>query len=202
MAEGYPSAAQIVRELGDQGVVCLQSFFDASSVACMRKEATALLDARPVLRVEPATLDHRFPSLAQAFNSDLFREIAVGYDPKCKFLCESGGASDNDPFATLGDDRLEHGLEQGARGHFADCIPQSLRTSRRRLPCSVEADGQTAKLFVLALNEVDALRPECLGCDADQYCASVRKRRSAGRRRRDQAWSGAASVSRLAEYRL
>jgi hypothetical protein len=88
MAEGYPSAAQIVRELGDQGVVCLQSFFDASSVARMRKEATALLDARPVLRVEPATLDHRFPSLAQAFNSDLFREIAVGYDPKCKFLCD------------------------------------------------------------------------------------------------------------------
>ena len=56
MAEGRPSAAQIVRELGDQGVVCLQSFFDAGSVAGMREEATALLGARPLRRVEPATL--------------------------------------------------------------------------------------------------------------------------------------------------
>ena len=83
------SAKQIVRELEKAGVVCLQSFFDLRSVEKMRGEALNLLGARQALRSTPSNLDERCPTLHQALNSNLFREMAVGYDRKCQFFFDA-----------------------------------------------------------------------------------------------------------------
>jgi hypothetical protein len=83
------AAKQVVRELEKNGVVCLQSFFDRRSVEKMRGEAISLLGARQWRKRTPRDLEQRFPALYEALNSDVFREIAVGYDPKCQFFCDA-----------------------------------------------------------------------------------------------------------------
>jgi Phytanoyl-CoA dioxygenase (PhyH) len=124
MGRSAPSAAEIVAELEENGAVCLPSFFEPSFADDMRREAHALLSAPPdhkttfrteqpsgrLIWVHPEVLQvPRFPSLGRAFNSDLFRDIATGYDPKCDFFRNATITYDHRPckitdthFDTLG----------------------------------------------------------------------------------------------------
>jgi len=112
MGRRAPSAGEIVAKLEESGAVCLPSFFDASFVEEMRREALMLLSApadhvttfrtdQPSGRlvwVHPEVLQEaRFPFISQAFRSDLFREIAVGYDPKCDFFRNAGVVHNHKP---------------------------------------------------------------------------------------------------------
>jgi hypothetical protein len=93
-------ALNIVRELRENGALCLPSFFCPSLAENMRKEATCLLSAQidgvkaiqphpsgRMVWIYPKILEAPlFPCLNQALRLPLFQEIAERYDGKCKFL--------------------------------------------------------------------------------------------------------------------
>ena len=88
------SAKQVVRELKEKGVVCLESFFDPSFVEKMRREAAILNPTQPQgnhqVRIYPRTVrDPQFSTLGQALNDDFCREVALSYDHNCKFFLDA-----------------------------------------------------------------------------------------------------------------
>jgi Phytanoyl-CoA dioxygenase (PhyH) len=112
MGRSAPSAGEIVVALEESGVVCLPSLFDVPFVEDMRREALMVLSAAPdhmttfrtdqpsgrLVWVHPEVLRApRFPFLGQALRSDLVREIATGYDPKCDFFRNATITHDHRP---------------------------------------------------------------------------------------------------------
>jgi hypothetical protein len=110
MKWGNLSAKEIVRQLKETGAVCLQSFFDPQWVENMRREAATLLTTThngvtdnfnpggPSVRIDSKVFDSpHFSSFGQALNSNLFREIAIGYDQKSRFFVDAVITQDRIP---------------------------------------------------------------------------------------------------------